>query len=1351
MRDPEARHLRGRPAALLQPARDVIIVLHGDDVCGSSSLARDGKAEGAHAAANHVDSGAAWKRSAAREVLAAALGSVGDRGRSTPCRIGVVRCRRGGAELLCPLTASREGVEEALRQHEEPVASGAGAGYSGSGSELSAALEACGEHFASQSAAEAQRHVWVLTSADWGAAAGGEDAAAAAAERLRREVRLAASFVALRAEAAGQSGATVTAVALRAGAGSFGAGAAGATPERLAAVSARLLLGGRGRLRLGEDLQLELTVRNEGRAPIPAGARLVFPGGAYFGRHTAALPAGVASLAEATVRAALPAQAKGSAGALHAALDALPEHIEFSLRDERDAPIPTLEDAFVLEFQDFAGDIFDAAPAAAAAGGAHILLCGPHGSGKSSFFNSLVSCLSERVAAPAVAGGHTEHVTNEFFRFRLDRHEGLADLPVGIFDSWGIDGANYRGEEMALMLHGALPLQWPMEECVTAEGLRAALEARGQRLQADPSRKIHAVVFIVSYSELDLRSETLDRFAALFRAATLALKRKAVVAISQVDRLGGDVEVLAEYRQKLCALLAISEANVFTLENYCDTKDKSFGIDRAVYRIALAAVRAANDFLCMEANGPVPCPFPLAPPAATPRPSAPRRPVPATPATPPAPARAAAPVPAVAPSPALATFATPGPPAAKPAPPSKSAAQGNGKPPDVPLKLGDFCVFAISPMYSGCRDSKCPKLHDKRLLKGLACTKFWETGKCGRSGKECWFNHKTNVPEELARLRQRLEAECLAAPPAAPAVAAAAAAPAASFAQKPTAARSPAAAAKTVTSAAPGLLPAPATAGVGGAGDVNEIFAAVLREAGAALSTTELGILFRKKTGKSPSELGVAQLSSHFRRHADLFEVTGRENDIRVSLRSGGAVSPSVSAPPQQFVAPPAKSKAASPSVHLHSFWSEEQIASTLVKVLESAGGSLNGGSLGPAFAVAAGKKFKEVSAQPSMAQFCQRRPDLFRVAGTGAPGPQTFCLVNAARAPAHAPSALSSSVAQLVPGLQLPTAPAHAQASKPPSASSSPWPASTLAATLASILQESAGSLDVSSLGKEFSKKAGKPFKELSSDRQPSILSFCLAHPERFAVASVGAAGGACVVSLVGSAAPRGAAAAAPSRTAVPALQLAAAEPPRTRTAPAAYVPPAALSSVLSPRLAGPVELEPPRAAAPVPAPARAAAERARTAPTAESAATGGAGSARSPEGQIEACRGPGPGPGPTEAEPAGSRLGSSAPAPPPPLVPPPAAAPAPLPAPFAARPSGPPPPEFLCPITHEVMVDPVMIADGTGHSYERGAVDNWLAWHGKSPLTGEQVRAEESLSLMQAPFNLQSKDAFHLKSPKL
>ena len=51
-----------------------------------------------------------------------------------------------------------------------------------------------------------------------------------------------------------------------------------------------------------------------------------------------------------------------------------------------------------------------------------------------------------------------------------------------------------------------------------------------------------------------------------------------------------------------------------------------------------------------------------------------------------------------------------------------------------------------------------------------------------------------------------------------------------------------------------------------------------------------------------------------------------------------------------------------------------------------------------------------------------------------------------------------------------------------------------------------------------------------------------------------------------------------------------------------------------------------------------------------------------------------------------------------------------------------GPIPPDFICPITQEIMRDPVIALDG--HSYERDAITQWFArGRIKSPLTGAQL----------------------------
>eukprot|EP01105_Mastigella_eilhardi_P010188 TRINITY_DN2384_c0_g1_i1.p1 TRINITY_DN2384_c0_g1~~TRINITY_DN2384_c0_g1_i1.p1 ORF type:complete len:262 (-),score=44.83 TRINITY_DN2384_c0_g1_i1:65-850(-) len=87
----------------------------------------------------------------------------------------------------------------------------------------------------------------------------------------------------------------------------------------------------------------------------------------------------------------------------------------------------------------------------------------------------------------------------------------------------------------------------------------------------------------------------------------------------------------------------------------------------------------------------------------------------------------------------------------------------------------------------------------------------------------------------------------------------------------------------------------------------------------------------------------------------------------------------------------------------------------------------------------------------------------------------------------------------------------------------------------------------------------------------------------------------------------------------------------------------------------------------------------------------------------------------------------GSPALAPAPAPTPAPTPAPAPAPAPALAPTQAPAPAPalapsvYLCPITHEVMRDPVVAEDG--YVYERAAIEQWLEHHITSPMTNTQL----------------------------
>jgi hypothetical protein len=52
-------------------------------------------------------------------------------------------------------------------------------------------------------------------------------------------------------------------------------------------------------------------------------------------------------------------------------------------------------------------------------------------------------------------------------------------------------------------------------------------------------------------------------------------------------------------------------------------------------------------------------------------------------------------------------------------------------------------------------------------------------------------------------------------------------------------------------------------------------------------------------------------------------------------------------------------------------------------------------------------------------------------------------------------------------------------------------------------------------------------------------------------------------------------------------------------------------------------------------------------------------------------------------------------------------------------------PPDHFICPITQDVMIDPVSAADG--HIYERCAITEWLVGHSTSPMTGAGLKMKD------------------------
>ena len=50
-----------------------------------------------------------------------------------------------------------------------------------------------------------------------------------------------------------------------------------------------------------------------------------------------------------------------------------------------------------------------------------------------------------------------------------------------------------------------------------------------------------------------------------------------------------------------------------------------------------------------------------------------------------------------------------------------------------------------------------------------------------------------------------------------------------------------------------------------------------------------------------------------------------------------------------------------------------------------------------------------------------------------------------------------------------------------------------------------------------------------------------------------------------------------------------------------------------------------------------------------------------------------------------------------------------------------------YICPITQDVMLDPVILVDG--HTYEKEAIEDWLKYRNTSPLTGMTLPSKQMI----------------------
>uniref|UniRef100_A0A3Q4I0X8 G domain-containing protein n=1 Tax=Neolamprologus brichardi TaxID=32507 RepID=A0A3Q4I0X8_NEOBR len=150
-----------------------------------------------------------------------------------------------------------------------------------------------------------------------------------------------------------------------------------------------------------------------------------------------------------------------------------------------------------------------------------VLLIGPVGAGKSSFFNSVNSVFRGHVTSQAISGSSSTSLTTQVFVWY--GREGKP-LPIILCDTMGLEeskGAGLDIDDLSSILKGHLPDRYQFNPSAPLHS-----ESHGYRTSPGLKDKIHCVAYVIDASKVSIMPKGLEEKLDAIRIPQLVLLTK---------------------------------------------------------------------------------------------------------------------------------------------------------------------------------------------------------------------------------------------------------------------------------------------------------------------------------------------------------------------------------------------------------------------------------------------------------------------------------------------------------------------------------------------------------------------------------------------------------------------------------------------------------------------------------------------------------------------------------------------------------------------------------------------------------------------------------------------------------
>ncbi|XP_073699740.1 interferon-induced protein 44-like [Garra rufa] len=234
-----------------------------------------------------------------------------------------------------------------------------------------------------------------------------------------------------------------------------------------------------------------------------------------------------------------------------------------------------------------------------------ILMIGPVGAGKSSFFNSINSIFMGRMTSKAMSGSAGTSLTTQFRTYPVkDGREGKL-LPFVLCDTMGLEeqsGAGLDIEDISSILQGHVPDRYKFNPMAPFQGD----EQKASR-PASLQEKIHCVVYVIDATKISLMSDKLQEKLASIRRKVNSLGIAQIVLMTKVDEACPLVEknlqnlyasfYIKSKVQEVSSRLGVPVSCVLPVKNYSQELELELNCDVLLLTALQQMLNFAEDYL----------------------------------------------------------------------------------------------------------------------------------------------------------------------------------------------------------------------------------------------------------------------------------------------------------------------------------------------------------------------------------------------------------------------------------------------------------------------------------------------------------------------------------------------------------------------------------------------------------------------------------------------------------------------------------------------------------------------------------------------------------------------------------